>query len=452
MKLLLLILSLVCGVYSQITSDSNIVIKEGDTIVLQVKMPNWKPKTMSYDPTRVDWNGVISGCRATCRYDRRLCNFYVRASAHDSLSISEGFGGADGSLFLTLDEINRQENAYDSWAFLLSKNVLALAKRYNTSVADVIAVCGAIATEYSGGPKIITLNEQDPFLVGRFDTVEPNPAKALPGSNIDMNSFVSFSNKWNLTVEELTALMGSHSLVDNRGCIRMNGTMCNPMLEPCTDLRMFRWSNQYFKDVCSPNIRINNPPVRSSMPLETLEFHRLQSMCRFTSPELRKRELDIFETEIVSLMGTVNNDALVIDVEFDMEDVSWFSKDLTSRQWWYTVHDAWMGRTCQGKVEQTESNIKISTAMKQFSTNSVEWDTVYVRAYKKMVATGAEWATPGGYKITGDECPSGYVPALKGLVLDCSLCDENARRAGTYNCPANCKCRTGMSNSVRFYE
>ena len=201
MKLLLLILSLVCGINSQITSDSNIVIKEGDTIVLQVKMPNWKPKTMSYDPTRVDWNGVISGCRATCRYDRRLCNFYVRASAHDSLSISEGFGGADGSLFLTLDEINRQENAYDSWAFLLSKNVLALAKRYNTSVADVIAVCGAIATEYSGGPKIITLNEQDPFLVGRFDTVEPNPAKALPGSNIDMNSFVSFSNKWNLTDE-----------------------------------------------------------------------------------------------------------------------------------------------------------------------------------------------------------------------------------------------------------
>jgi len=36
-----------------------------------------------------------------------LCNFYVRAAAHDSLSISEGYGGADGSLLLTEDEIRR---------------------------------------------------------------------------------------------------------------------------------------------------------------------------------------------------------------------------------------------------------------------------------------------------------------------------------------------------------
>jgi hypothetical protein len=447
-----ILLFLIYGVYSQITSDSNIVIKEGDTVVLQVKMPKWKPKTLIYDVKKVDWNGVISGCRATCRYDRRLCNFYIRAAAHDSLSISEGFGGADGSLFLTLDEINRQENAYDSWAFLLSRNVLSLAKRYDTSVADIVAVCGAVATEFQGGPKIIKLDEKEPFMVGRFDNLEPNPAKALPGSNINMTSFVSFSNKWNLTVEELTALMGSHSLVDNRGCIRMNGTMCNPMVESCTDLRMFRWSNQYYNDLCSPNIRINNPPVRSSMPLRTLEFHKLQNMCRFTSPELRSRELAIFETEIKPLMGTVDNNALVIDVEADMEDVSWFSKDLTPRQWWYTVHDAWMGRTCQGKVEQTESNVRISNAMRQFSGNSAEWDIVYIRAYKKMVSTGAEWAVEGGYSITGDECPSGYVPALKGLVLDCSLCNEVARRTGTYNCSSNCKCRTGMSNSVRFYE
>ncbi|MGA1048745.1 MAG: hypothetical protein ACO3UU_12115, partial [Minisyncoccia bacterium] len=117
-----------------------------------------------------------------------------------------------------------------------------------------------------------------------------------------------------------------------------------------------------------------------------------------------------------------------------------------------TVHDAWMGRTCQKKVEQTEENIRIGGAMKTFSVNSLEWDTVYKRAYKKMVSTGADWAVEGGYKITGDECPSGYVPALKGLVLDCSLCDEVARRGGVYNCSRNCKCSTGMSNSVKFYE
>ena len=87
-------------VLSQIVPD-NVVVKIPDSTTLQVKLPPWKPKTTSYDPTIVDWRSVIAGCRATCRYDRRLCNFYIRAAAHDSLSISEGFGGADGSIFLT---------------------------------------------------------------------------------------------------------------------------------------------------------------------------------------------------------------------------------------------------------------------------------------------------------------------------------------------------------------
>jgi hypothetical protein len=449
MKLIILFF---CNVFAQLTTDSNIVIKDKEPTVLQVKMPRWKPKTSVYDPTKVDWQGVISGCRATCRYDRRLCNFYIRAAAHDSLSISEGFGGADGSLFLTQDEINRPENAYDSWAFLLSKNVLALAKKYDTSVADTVAVCGAVATEFQGGPKIIQLNDVEPFLVGRFDKIDPNPAKALPAANINMNTFASFSNKWGLTPEELTALMGSHSLVDNRGCIRMNGTMCNPVVESCTDLRMFRWSNQYFKDVCSPNIRINDPPVRSGMPLQTLEFQKLQNMCRFTSPELRSKQLEVFDTEITTLLGVTAPDALVIDLDMDLEPVSWFSKLLEPRQWWYTIHDAWMGRTCQGKVEKTENNIRIGRAMNSFQTNTVEWDITYIRAYKKMVNVGAEWAVPGGFKITGDECPSNYVPAVRGMTLDCSSCNEVSRRSGTYSCPSNCKCRTGMSNSVRFYQ
>ena len=178
----------------------------------------------------------------------------------------------------------------------------------------------------------------------------------------------------------------------------------------------------------------------------------LQNMCRFTSPELRARQLDIFNGEITTLMGTLTEDALVIDLELDMEPVSWFSKDLTSRQWWYTIHDAWMGRTCQRTVEQTPENVRIGVAMNTFSTNTAEWDSVYIRAYKKMVNVGVDWAVQGGLMITGDECPSGYVSALRGLTLDCSLCDEKARRSGTYNCPTNCKCRTGMSNSVRFYS
>lgn len=448
---LALLFNLFFVINSQLTTDSNLLIKTPETVTLKVKLPKWKPKITNYDPTIVDWRSVISGCRATCRYDRRLCNFYIRAAAHDSFSISEGFGGADGSIFLTQDEINRPENRYDSWAFLLSQNALALAKKYNTSVADIVAVCGAVATEYQGGPTIITYDINQPFLVGRYDTLEPNPDKKLPGSNINLDTFASFTKNTNLTLEEMTALMGSHSLIDNRGCERLNGTQCDPIKEPCDDLRMFKWSNKYYRDTCSPNVRINDPPIRSNQPLHTLEFLKKQSMCRFNSPELRKRELDIFETELKTLMGTPAPDALVIDLDTETEHVSWFSRDFVSREWFYTVHDAHMGRACQRRVTRTPDNITIGNAMNTFQFNTTEWDTTYIRAYKKMINIGANWAVPGGFAITGDECKSGYVSALKTLVLDCSQCNEISRRTGTYNCSPNCKCLTGMSNSVRFY-
>lgn len=444
----------IAQVYAQITSNSDLLIKDAETPTLKIKLPKWKPKTITtdYDPTKVDWRSVISGCRATCRYDRRLCNFYVRAAAHDSFSISEGFGGADGSVLLTQDEIMRSENRYDSWAFLLSQNALALAKRYNTSVADIIAVCGAAATEFQGGPIIVRNDPDNPFLVGRYDSLEPNPANKLPGSNINLDGFANFAQTRNLTMEEMTALMGSHSLIDENGCQRTNGAQCDPTVEPCTDLRMFRWSNKYYRDVCSPNIRINNPPVRSSEPLKNLDYLRKQSMCRFSSPELRKREIDIFDTEVKTIMGEQNPEALVIDLDTEMEHVSWFSKDLTSRKWIYTVHDAHMGRACQRKVPQNANNIKIGNAMNAFqSDNTSVWDITYIRAYKKMVNTGANWVIPGGFAITGDECPSGYVPAIKGLVLDCSKCSEVNRRDGTYSCSSNCRCATGMANSAKFY-
>jgi len=437
------------GIFSQIIQDT--VVKVHSNVTIQVKLPVWKPKTTNYDPTIVDWKGVISGCRATCRYDKRLCNFYVRASAHDSLSVSEGFGGADGSLVLTADEIKRPENNYDSFTFLLSKNALALAKRYNSSVADIIAVCGAVATEYQGGPTIISNDPVQPFLVGRFDKIVPNPANTLAPANLNTSGFANFAESRNLTTEEMTALMGSHSLLDTKGCERTNGTQCDPTKEPCTDLRIYKWSNMYYRDVCSPKIRINDPPVRSTLPLKSLEFLKKQELCKFTSPELRQRGLDIFDTEVVALFGTKTPDAAVIDLDVEEEHVSWFSLGTVARQWMYTINDAWLGLACQNKLPQTDYNNKIGNAMRSFRNNSAEWDRVYIRAYKKMINTGATWSIPGGFAITGDECRSGYVSALKEITLDCSLCDEIARKSGLYNCNVNCKCKTGLSNSVKFY-
>ena len=443
------LVSLVSLVSCQTIQD--VVVKMPSNITMFVKLPVWKPKTAKYDPTIVDWRSVIAGCRATCRFDKRLCNFYIRASAHDSLSVSEGFGGADGSLVLTADEISRGENKYDSFTFLLSKNILSLAKLYNSSVADVVAICGAVATEYQGGPTIIFNDTIQPFLVGRLDKTVPNPSNALAPANLNTTGFSNFATKRNLTVEEMTALLGSHSLIDHTGCTRTNGTECDPYTESCTDLRMFRWSNQYYKDTCAPNIRINIPPVRSTLPLQTLKTLKTINMCKFTSTELRSRQNDIFNAEIVTLFGITNPDAFIIDLDTEKEDVTWFGKNLNTKRWLYTVNDAWLGLACQNKLPVNDHNTRIGNAMNSFKNNSAEWDKVYIRAYKKMINVGANWSIQNGFPITGDECKSGYVSALKGTVLDCSNCDENAKRSGTYKCDRNCKCKTAFSNSVKFY-
>lgn len=442
-------LGLVSLVSCQTIQD--VVVKIPSNITMFVKLPVWKPKTAKYDPTIVDWRSVIAGCRATCRFDKRLCNFYIRASAHDSLSVSEGFGGADGSLILTADEISRNENNYDSFTFLLSKNILSLAKLYNSSVADVVAICGAVATEYQGGPTIIFNDTIQPFLVGRLDKTVPNPSNALAPANLNTTGFSNFATKRNLTVEEMTALLGSHSLIDHTGCTRTNGTECDPYTESCTDLRMFRWSNQYYRDTCAPNIRINIPPVRSTLPLQTLKTLKTINMCKFTSTELRSRQNNVFNDEIVTLFGVTNPDAFIINLDTENEDVTWFDKKLNTKRWLYTVNDAWLGLACQNKLPVNEHNTKIGNAMNSFKNNSAEWDKVYIRAYKKMINVGANWSIQNGFPITGDECKSGYVSALKGMVLDCSNCDENAKRSGTYKCDRNCKCKTAFSNSVKFY-
>ena len=56
-------------------NKQNYVIKISGGKTIIVKVPKWKPKVSGYNPKNVDWNSVISGCRATCRFDKRLCKY-----------------------------------------------------------------------------------------------------------------------------------------------------------------------------------------------------------------------------------------------------------------------------------------------------------------------------------------------------------------------------------------
>jgi hypothetical protein len=201
----------------------------------------------------------------------------------------------------------------------------------------------------------------------------------------------------------MTALMGSHSLLDTTGCLKTNGQMCNPNVEECKDLTMYKWSNKYYNDVCMPTIRINTPRIKSTLPLQTVEYTRLQEMCKFTSKELRDRAVTAFDTEIIPVTGIIDPKALITDLGLPTEDVTWFDKNSISRQWNYTINDAYLGLACQRKLENTVYNKEIGDSMNLFKVNSNAWNIVYIRAYKKMINTGVNWATVGGFAITGDE-------------------------------------------------
>lgn len=406
---------------------------------VQMRLPVNKAKLQTYDPSRVDWNGVISGCRAACRFEKRLCNFYIRAAAHDALAVSEKYGGADGSLILTDDELRRPENNYDNFAYIISKNALALAKKYDASVADIVAVCGAVASEYLGGPKIVQYDARTPFLVGRFDRIEPNPRNALAPGNINTEMFANFAKSRGLSVKELTALMGSHSVMDTKGCLR-GKILCDPNVEECDNTDMFTWSNIYFKELCSQITEIYQPPKEvTPIPFDP-NFYLNQAQCKFTSQHFRQKTVDRFELDVVDIIA--DNELLSVKLVNDPIN--------NQTIWMYTVHDAWMGKACQKALANTKYNNDIRKAMLRFKDSVTEWNQEYTKAYKKMVSIGVQWSIKKGYPITGYECKSGY----KSIITKekCNMCNIDYANIKKYKCPKSCVCSTAFSETATFYE
>jgi hypothetical protein len=412
--------------------------------IKELKIPTLKTSNVKYEPWKVDWRAVISGCRAACNFDKRLCNFYIRAAAHDSLSVSKRRGGADGSMLITEDELSRPENKYDAFGLVLSKNALALAKRFGASVADIIAVCGAVSTEYLGGPKIIHYDKKNPFLVGRYDDKIPDPTGTLPAHNINTTQFIDFSKSRGFTIEEMTALMGSHVLLDNKGCLKENDRdMCDPFKEKCDKLSMFSWRNTYYRDLCYSNITFTTN-------LKTTKQTEIKNnMCSFTSDRFRKeslmdlaREFSINPTQKVLNEKEVNGMTEPIEVDTDLNAI--VKKGLEWKKWVYTIHDANMGMECQRNKKS-----EIKDAMRKFF-DKIEWAKVYKIAYKKMVKIGVKWVK-GGLPITGNECNAGYKSIVGGSER-CKKCNVGHYSKIEYNCPNDCQCMSAFGSEAKFYD
>lgn len=418
----------------------SIVIKIFIMFIFPIQTLAWTPKTLNepYDPKTVDWVSVISACKASCRAEKRICNFYIRAAAHDSLSISKNKrGGNDGSVILTFNEMMRLENSYDNFTFIISSNAMSIASLYDTSAADVVAVCGAVSTEFLGGPKIIKYDPKSPFKVGRRDKIVPNPSNNLAPSNMTTQEFAIFAKTRGVTIEELTALMGSHALVDAKGCLEKNNKdHCDPLISPCTNLSMFTWSNIYFNETCQPSIKIiNTQRAVMGMPgfrdIPTFNVFLNSEMCKFTSHTFRNRQQQFFNLQRRGIVA-VPPEILMF------QDVRWTDPKLHyQKPWFYSVHDAWMGKACQGSLQPTSDNLRIQRAMKHYQ-NPNHWNPAYVSAYKKMMSIGVTWAFKDGFTINGYECPSGYHSSTAQQTVNCNLIC-NAKNATA--CPSYCLCK-----------
>jgi hypothetical protein len=401
-----------------------------------VRMPG-----VSYDPSKVDWASVISGCKASCRFEKRLCNFYIRAAAHDALSVRDRNGGADGSLLLTDDELRRVENRHDLFAYTVSKNIRMLADKYKSSVADTLAICGAVAVEFLGGPNILAFNRTLlPFNVGRVDGSSPNPANSLAKADINLDEFVSFGSVRGLSMEEMTALMGTHSLIDSKGCLKVDGkSYCDPFKENCDGISMFKWSNSYYKDVCDMQTNINIPAKEILINVDN-DFELKTAVCKYTSKKFK----DDATLDFVEAPETTDILRVVVEV----------IENSIMKLWNYTVNDAWLGRACKGQHDNSVKQREIGVSMNKFKNSYAEWSTTYIRAYKRMMSIGVSWSHFGGYPITGNECWSGYRSNIRGVrCSDCGLTyKQMMSNAVSKNCHESCVCTTAFKDTDVFSE
>lgn len=333
-----------------------------------------------YDPIKVNWTSVVQSCNEAFAIEKRYANFFIRASAHDSLAINSKYGGADGSVLITKDEVGRPENKQDKFAYTLAPIAMNITNITGASVADVIAVCGAVAVEYLGGPNIFKINTSTLFYVGRKDSNVPNPHNEIAKGNIDTDGFAEFAKSKGLDLKEMVALMGSHILIDDHNCKNNDGTICDPTVERCDKLTMFTWSNLYYKDVCNAKTQIYLPATETIEWL-TREDKKKIALCKYSSVKNQEAEVADVMMEEEQLNGYTSTFANVLE--------GCGSKCKPKPTWSYTINDAYLGKSCQNRKSKTDR--MISDYMKEFAADTTSWNAVYAEAYKKMISLRAVW-------------------------------------------------------------
>jgi manganese peroxidase len=141
-----------------------------------------------------------------------LARAAVRMGFHDagSWSKSSGSGGADGSLVLSIDEINRPENNGMQAVRLKAIALLAKYAAWGVGAADLVQYMHNAATVICPlGPRVLTY-------VGRKNSIFSNPKGLLPDTNSPADDLIDLFADKTINFKDLIALIGAHTTAKQR--------------------------------------------------------------------------------------------------------------------------------------------------------------------------------------------------------------------------------------------
>lgn len=382
------------------------------------------PIASTYDPTTVDWQSLIDSIEFLFASEKRLCNFAVRLAFHDSGAFSDGVGGADGSVILNLAESLRPENDDHNFVSIMRRALRDIQIFYQVSWSDIIAVAGALGTECLNGPRVRDCKFG--LKMGKLDTAVADPAGILPPPFVPVAGFLSFwrSLQINLSVQEMMALMGSHTLIATQTCERTQSGI----------QVMFNWVSNYFVNLLAGKLTIE-PTL-----LDPLDFTRNETIseeeCKFTSQLFKDKAKSTLELQLDGLLPP--------DVPDTPDVVKWqFYHSFT--KWPYTINDALLSTAARNPSNADETAILEAVTALQ---NNAVWNVNYPEAYCKMVSVNAHYApSTGGQGILLSNlegcCSSGYVSLTSDPVSN-RYCTKYcvSKTSRSKKCPAYCKCKT----------
>ncbi|XP_074584675.1 putative L-ascorbate peroxidase 6 isoform X1 [Curcuma longa] len=129
----------------------------------------------------------------------------LRLAFHDAgtFDSDDNSGGMNGSIVY---ELERPENVgLNKSIKVLTKAKMEIEKTHPVSWADLIAVAGAQAVSFCGGPTI-------PLQLGRIDVRTPDPEGRLPEETLDASGLKDCFFKKGFSTQELVALSGAHTI------------------------------------------------------------------------------------------------------------------------------------------------------------------------------------------------------------------------------------------------